>query len=376
VRLDERRSPMATKGKRVERPTLWCPDCGGEGDGEWCEDGDDYPDCERCDGTGRLPRAVVLSELRSELRQLFATANARDTWEGYAALRRQVIEAEVGNDRRGYAAMEWESLGIVPAGLTVSEIIGPRPDPRWVVDPGWPSPRRVRRMVYLTLPDALRSWNEFATFHVVDGEGAEWDVTASDSGEWSRPHPCAETVHSRGRYTKDELADEAESILILIGRSDALAEPIDDDEIDPEWAEQIADEREQRRSTRDLYWRTVPGVQRYLPTAPRPSERIVSLRCPACGCRHLWPTAYGLVPDGDHLVPGITSREPAEVMARRRALPKGGFVRVDDTGSTWHLERVACPRDACSCHTPSEPADITAEARVAEEVTSEGGKAV
>lgn len=202
---------MATRGKRVEKPTLWCPDCGGTGESEDFDDWDgDAAECGRCNGSGRVPRAVVLSELRSELRQLFATANARDTWEGYAARRRQVIEAEVRNDRKGYAATEWESLGIVPAGLTVSEIIGPRPDPRWVADPEWPSPRKVRRIVYLTLPDALRSWDEFATFHVVDREGAGWDVAVTPDG-WSQPHPCAETVHLRGRYTKDELAREIDS---------------------------------------------------------------------------------------------------------------------------------------------------------------------
>jgi hypothetical protein len=272
---------MATTRRRVEKPTLWCPDCEGSGElDDWRPtEAPDYLDCERCDGAGRLPRAVVLSELRSELRQLFATANARDAWEGYTARWRQAIEVEVANDPKGYAAMEWDSLGIVPAGLTVSEIIGPRPDPRWKPDPKWPSPRKVRRMVYLALPDALRSWNEFATFHVVDEEGCEWDVTASYFGEWPEPHPCTEAVHLRGRYTKDELAHEAEDLLILLGHSGALAESIDE-EINPEWTEQIADERAERQSMRDLYWRTVADVQRYLPGGSH-GPRIGSSGCGA-----------------------------------------------------------------------------------------------
>ncbi len=212
---------MANARTGEKGQTLWCPDCEGSGvlddfGDEW-SDGEEC-DCARCGGTGELPRPVVLRELRAGLRDLFATANAQDTWEGYAARVRQAVEVEVAHDPKGYASMEWEALGIAPPGFTAREIVGAPPAARWEPDPGWPSPRKVRRIVYLTLPEALRGWDELVTFHVVDEHGGGWDVTAFRYGTWSTPRPCSEPVHLRGRFTRDELAREAEALLVLAGR--------------------------------------------------------------------------------------------------------------------------------------------------------------
>ncbi|MDA8314733.1 MAG: hypothetical protein M0010_06100 [Actinomycetota bacterium] len=356
---------MAKTRTPEKTPTLWCPDCegSGEGDGfgdEW-SDGEEYP-CARCDGSGELPRAVVLGELRAELRRRFATANADDAWEGYAERVRQAIEVEVGNDPKGYAAMEWDALGIVPVGFTPREIVGAPPAVRFVPDPDWPSPRKVRRMVHLTLPEALRGWDEQVTFHVVDEHGEGWDVMAFRYGTWTTPRPCSEPVHLRGRFTKDELAAEAKALLVLTGRmvdvEGANPTASESDADIPEWDDDAAAEMALRQELRGLYWRTVGAVQRYFPRAERGWPHTVTLRCSSCGCRALWPAAWGLVPKGDGLVEGITWREPAEVLARVRPLPVGGFAVVEDSDSGRHLEPVVCGDERCPCHTASEPAPI------------------
>ena len=355
---------MANARTGEKGQTLWCPDCEGSGvlddfGDEW-SDGEEC-DCARCGGTGELPRPVVLRELRAGLRDLFATANAEDTWEGYAERERQAVEVEVAHDPKGYASMEWDALGIAPPGFTAREIVGAPPAARWEPDPGWPSPRKVRRIVYLTLPEALRGWDELVTFHVVDEHGGGWDVTAFRYGTWSTPLPCSEPVHLRGRFTRDELAREAEALLVLAGRM-AVVEGVDpavadDDEDTPEWDEDAAEEKALRRELRDLYWRTVGAAQHFFPTR-HGSEHTVTLRCASCGCNAIWPAAWGLVPSGESLVEGVTTREPAEVLRRERPLRKGGFAVVTDSGSSWHLEEVRCADKSCRCHTVSEPAPI------------------